>query len=75
MGKSIMHIACGRPHYGRGKKSLVYAHWTRSKLALAFGFLLLVALTVIVGMYFGWLSSQEEERSNSPETKVSAPQK
>jgi hypothetical protein len=38
---------------------------------MALAFLVFVALTVTVGMYFGWLSSQGEEHSSSPETRDS----
>jgi len=74
MDRSITHIGSGRPHYGRGRKSLVHGPWTRTQLAMALAFLVFVALTVTAGMYFGWLSSQGgEEQSSPPETQASPP--
>ena len=73
MARSLTHIGSGS-HYGRGRKYGRRMHWTRAHIAVTLGFLIAVVVIVMVGMYFGWLSSQEEQ-TNSPVTKVSAPQK
>lgn len=72
MAKSLIHAGSG-PRYGRGRKHIIRARCTKAQIALILGFLVFVIVTLIAGMYLGWLSSQEEEQTNSPETEMFAP--
>jgi hypothetical protein len=55
------------PRFDRGRKHFVHNHWTRTEVALVLCFLLMVVLIVMLGMYLGWWSMREEEKSSSPQ--------
>jgi hypothetical protein len=62
----MSHSDSSGPRYGRGRKRIVHTHWTRTEVALALSFLLVVVLVVMLGMYLGWWSLREEEQTSSP---------
>jgi hypothetical protein len=66
------HIgSSGGPRFGRGRKNFVRNHWTRAEFALVLVFLLMAVVIVMLGMYLGWWSLREEERTSSPQGPAS----
>ena len=60
------------PRFGRGRKHAVRIHWTGTEIAVVLGFLLMVVLIVMLGMYLGWWSLQEEEKASSSQARTSS---
>jgi hypothetical protein len=70
----MQHAGFGGPHLDRGRKRFVDRHWTRAEVALTLGFLVVLVLTVILGMYLGWWSARAEEveeKAASPNSPIS----
>lgn len=59
------------PRFGRGRKHFLHKNWTRTEFALVLVFLLMVVLIVMLGMYLGWWSLREEEKTSSPQGQAS----
>jgi hypothetical protein len=69
----MSHVGSFRgPRFGRGRKHAVQIHWTGTQVVLVLGFLFIVVLLMMVGMYLGWWSLQEEEKTSSPPGQASA---